>query len=100
MLGLFVSSVSRLKQWAWNNVALLVLTGLTYDLSLTALDRVDTLQEKHNALSRRLAVALSQGLGPRPPAVKPSPVKPWPVASNIDEPAVADAVADAVDEQY
>ena len=97
LVGLFVSSVSRLKQWAWNNVALLVLTGLTYDLSLTALDRVDTLQEKHNALSKRLASAPSQGLKPSP--VKPSPVKPWPVASNIAKP-VADAVADAVAEEH
>ena len=84
MLGLFVSSVNSLKQWAWNNVALLAITGLAYDLSLTALDRIDTFKDRHNALSRRvtsdmayfeqklnslnysLAVVASQSKGLRP----------------------------------
>ena len=98
MLGLFVSFARSVKQWAWNNVALLVLTGLTYDLALIASDHIDTLQERHNALSRRVTGfeeklnSLSQSprlsLSLRPPGQA--------VASNIDEPAVADAV----DEQY
>jgi hypothetical protein len=95
LVGLYVSSVlSRLKQWAWNNVALLVLTGLTYDMALTALDRVDILQERHNALSRRvLALSHSHSQGPR---LSPA------VASNMGEPGPAPGPApgQAVAEQY
>jgi hypothetical protein len=83
MLGLFVSSVNRLKQWAWNNVALLVITGLAYDLSLTARDRVDTLKERYNALSKFVLYEVTAldtrnrpCLGPRPPYLGPRP--PWP----------------------
>ena len=122
MLGLFVSFARSVKQWAWNNVALLVLTGLTYDVALTALYRVDTLQEKHNALSGRvtrdmayfeqklnslnysLAVVakdLRSRLSPGPGqavAAKPGQEA---VASNIGEPiAAAKAQAAAVAEEH
>ena len=111
LVGLYVSSVlSRLKQWAWNNVALLVLTGLTYDLSLTALDRIDTLKDRHNALSRRVTsdmayfeqklnslnyslAVVAKDLRPR---LSPGPGQA--VADAVDEP-VADAAVDEP-EQY
>ena len=59
MLGLFAAAARGLKQWVWNNVTLLVLTGFVYDVAITARDDVDTLQAKYNALSRSVLFELA-----------------------------------------
>ena len=74
MLGLFAAASRGLKQWVWNNVALLVLTGFVYDVAITASDDVDTLQRRYNDLSKRVLFELAgfeqklKSLATRPPA--------------------------------